>query len=265
MKKIITLVMTLVLAVSAVMPVMAAEEEERRERTVFQTDTFTTRKGNYLSVYDGNIREYKNGEWSECNYTYLCYCTQLYHVLEDTTEDNFYSAFFKDEYDEYAVYSDCSTSMENTFCYEKSKIMKNLSPFLNEKEMEIEEVFNNKKTNLYGLLKSFNSEVFEGVEYNYTCIMPEKTPIIITDLWDIKGESMENYRFAGSIIFCVPYASTNKEGVLHCEEFVNDILWSHPLCPASTSISIVYTDNVIARYSNGYHNDMEGCITIYVP
>lgn len=264
MKKIITLVMTLVLAVSAVMPVMAKEEEERRERTVFQTDTFTTREGNYLSVYDGNIREYKNGEWSECNYTYLCYCTQLYHVLEDSTEDNFYSAFFKDQYDEYAVYSDCSTSMENTFCYEKSKIMKNLSPFLNEKEMGTEDVFRNKKTDLYGLLTSFNHE-FMDEKFDYICIMPKKTPIIITDLWDTKGEDMDKYRFAGSIIFCVPYASTNKEGVLHCEEFVNDILWNHSLCPASTAIYLVYTDEVIARYSDGYHNDMEGFIDIYVP
>lgn len=265
MKKIIILAMTLILAASAVMPVMAAEEEARRERTVFKTDAFTSRKGDYLSVYDGNIREYKNGEWSECNYTYRYYCTQLYHVLEDTTEDDFYSAFFKDRYDDYVVYSDCSASMKNTFCYERSKIMKNLSPFLNEKEMKIEEVFNNKKTNLYGLLKSFNSEVFEGVEHSYMCIMLKKTPIIITDLLDIKGESMENYRFAGSIIFCVPYSSTNKEGVLHCEEFVNDILWNHSLCPASTAIYLVYTDEVIARYCNGYHNDMEGFIDIYVP
>lgn len=60
MKKIIILAMTLILAASAVMPVMAAEEEERRERTVFETDTFTAREGDYLSVYDGNIREYKN-------------------------------------------------------------------------------------------------------------------------------------------------------------------------------------------------------------
>ena len=33
----------------------------------------------------------------------------------------------------------------------------------------------------------------------------------------------------------------------------------------SCSINIVYTDEVIARYSNGYYNDMEGCIKIYVP
>ena len=263
MKKIIILAMTLILAASAVIPVMASEKEEWRERTVFETDTFTAREEDYLSVYDGNIREYKNGEWSECNCTYLCYCTALYHVVEYTTEKDFYSAFFN-QYDyDYAIYSDCSSSMSETFCYEKSQIMRNLLPFL--KEKEIKDVFKNQKTDLYGLLKSFDSEVFEGVGYSYTCIMPEKTPIIITDLWDIKGEGMENYRFAGQIIFCVPYASTNKEGVLHCEEFVNDILWNHSLCPASTSISIVYTDNIIARYSNGYYNDMEGCITIYAP
>lgn len=263
MKKIITLAIVLIFAVSAVMPVMAAEEEEQRERTVFKTDTFTSREGDYLSVYDGNIREYKNGEWSECNDIGLCYCTQLYHVLEETTEKDFYSAFLKSEDDDYAIYSDCSTSMRETFCYERSHIMTNLSPFL--KEKEIEDVFKNKRTDLYGLLKSFDSEVFERVSNSYTCIMPEKTPIIITDLWDIKGESMENYRFAGQIIFFVPYASTNKEGVLHCEEFVNDILWNHSLCPASTAICLVYTDEVIARYCNGYHNDMEGFITIYVP
>lgn len=263
MKKVITLAMTLILALSTVMPVMASEKEERRERTVFETDTFTTREGDYLSVYDGNIREYKNGEWSECNYTNLCYCTQLYHVLEYTTEKDFYSAFFN-QYDyDYAIYSDCSSSMSETFCYEKSQIMKNLLPFL--KEKEIKDVFKSQKTDLYGLLKSFDSEVFEGVGYSYTCIMPEEALIIITDLWDIKGESMENYEFATKIIFCVPYASTNKEGVLHCEEFVNDILWNHSLFTASTSISIVYTDRVIASYSNGCLNDREGSITIYVP
>ncbi len=181
MKKIIILAMTLILAVSAVMPVMAYEKEEWRERTVFKTDTFTSREGDYLSVYDGNIRENKNGEWSECNCIGLCYCTQLYHVLEDTTDKDFYSAFLKSKYDDhgiycddsagfahvgcmvacddYTIYSDCSTSMTKTFCYEKSQIMRNLSPFL--KEKEIEDVFKNKRTDLYGLLKSFDSEVFE--------------------------------------------------------------------------------------------------------
>lgn len=119
MKKIIALAMILILSASAVMPVMA-KEDERRERTVFETTYFKEREGEYLSVYDGNIRELKNGEWSECNGLGLCYCTQLYHVLEDTTEDNFYSAFFKDRYDDYVVYSDCSTSMQQTFSYEKS-------------------------------------------------------------------------------------------------------------------------------------------------
>lgn len=286
MKKIITLAIVLIFAVSAVMPVMAAEEEEQRERTVFKTDTFTSREGDYLSVYDGNIRENKNGELSECNCMGICYCTQLYHVLEDTTDKDFYSAFLKSKYDDhgvycddsapfayvgcivdydddYAIYSDCSTSMTETFCYEKSQIMRNLSSFL--KEKEIEDVFKNQKTDLYGLLKSFDSEVMEDVGHSYTYIMPEKMPIIITDLWDVKEESMENYKFVGQIIFCVPYASTNKEAVLHCEEFVNDILWNLSPFTTSTSINIVYTDEVIARYSNGYYNDMEGCIKIYVP
>lgn len=263
MKKIVTLVITLVLAVvSAVMPVKAAEEEERRERTVFETDSFTSREGSYLSVYDGNIREIKNDEWSECNCIGLCYCTLLCHVLEEAPEDDFYSAFFDE--DDYIVYLDCSTSMQQAFSYEKSRIMKNLSPFLNEKEIAVEDVFNNKKTDLYGLLKSFNAE-FMDEKFDYTCIMPEKTPIIITDLWDTKGEDQEKYRFAGSLIFCVPYASTNKEGVLHCEEIVNDILWNHSLWPTRTAIYLVYTDEVIARYCNGDHNDMEGSIKIYIP
>ena len=138
MKKIIILAMTLILAASAVIPVMASEKEEWRERTVFETDTFTAREEDYLSVYDGNIREYKNGEWSECNCTYLCYCTALYHVLEYTTEKDFYSAFFN-QYDyDYAIYSDCSSSMSETFCYEKSQIMRNLLPFLKEKEIKEE-------------------------------------------------------------------------------------------------------------------------------
>ena len=137
MKKIIILAMTLILAVSAVMPVMAAEED------------------NYLSVYDeeGDIR--------------------VYHLLEDSTESDFYSAFFDE--DDYRVYSDCSTSMQQTFFYEKSKIIKNLSPFLNEKEMEIKDVFKNKKTDLYGLMASYKDMSIEERSI---------TPIIITDLWD---------------------------------------------------------------------------------
>ena len=212
MKKIIILAMTLILAVSEVMPVMAAEED------------------NYLSVYDeeGDIR--------------------VYHLLEDSTESDFYSAFFDE--DDYRVYSDCSTSMQQTFFYEKSKIIKNLSPFLNEKEMEIKDVFKNKKTDLYGLMASYKDMSIEERSI---------TPIIITDLWDTECEDMEN-SITGTIVFCVPYASTNKEGIVHCEKVVNDILWYND----AELIYVVYTDEVIIRYCAAYHSD-KGWIEIYVP
>ena len=248
MKK-ITLALVIIIVMSTTMPVMAAEE-----KVIF----------GHLSVYRQSIRENIKGKDTDCDCIGLCYCTQLYHILEDTTEYDFYSAFLNGNHLLYPlgeVYQDCSSSMEKIFGYEKNNIIKNLTPFLNEKEKDIEYVFKNKKTNLYGLLSSFNNEIIGEA----TSTNPREIPIIITDLWDTEGKEEETFMYNGEIIFCVPYASTNKEGVLHCEEVINNLLWNHSLIPGSMSIYVIYTDEVIVEYSNGYRNGEEGFITIYVP
>lgn len=236
------------------MPTMCIAKEEEVEPRV-ESD-LSVYKTNYLSVYERSIRENIRGEWGDCDCLGLCYCTRLYHILEDTTENNdFYSAFLNGDYLVYPlgrVYLDSSISMKETFSYEKDNIMKNLSSFLNEKNIEIEEVFKNQKTNLYGLLQSYNNS------------KKREIPIIITDLWDTEGEEL--FKYEGNIIFCVPYASTKKEAVLHCEEVINNLLWNHHGRFLSfNSIYLIYTDEIIVKYSNVYRNGEEGCITIYVP
>lgn len=256
MKKLMILAVAIIFAMSPKMSVKAEEEQE----TIVETDVSILEKPQ-LSVYAQNIRENINGEWADCDCGFLCYCTGLYHILEDSTEEeDFYLTFFKGKHFIYPlgeVYQDCSSSMEETFCYEKEKIIKNLSPFFNEED--IKDVFKNEKTDLYGLISSFKSEnIGEQV-----IIMPEETPIIITDLWTVADE--EKFICDGEFVFCVPYASTNKEGVLHCEDVINNLLWNHSWIPGSISIYVVYIDEVIFNYSNGYHNGDEGYIEIYVP
>lgn len=271
MKKLITLTLAVIFIMSAAIPALAVQRREeathKEEKQVFETDLSVCKEGS-ISVYGGSIRENIKGEWADCDCYGLCYCTQLYHVLEDTTKDDFYSAFLNGDYFSRPlgkVYQDCSSSMEETFNYETSKILKNLSPFLDESRKNVEDIFKCKKTtNLYGFLASFQHKVIDKT----TVTMPSKTPIIITDLWDTEGVEDESFQYSGDIIFCVPYASTNKEGVLHCEDVVNNILWNHSwslVSIASISIYVVYTDNVIVEYSNGYRNAESGHITIYVP
>lgn len=273
MEKLTALVLAIVLATAATaitestetkVPVVAVDEEE--EPIVVKG--LSVHEKDYISVYKNQgIREYIKGEYVKCDcspWASLCYCTPLYHVLEDKTEDNFYSSFFNGDYLIYpigGVYLDCSSSMEETFCYEKSKIIKNLSTFLNEKERNIETIFKNQKTGLYGFLHSLDRQISGDL----IITAPKEIPIIITDLWDTEENEVEPFRYWGEIIFCVPYASTNKEGVLHCEEVVNDILWNYILMPGSMSIYVVYTDDVIAEYSNGYYNGRQGYMEIYVP
>ncbi len=256
MKKLIMIAIAIILVMSTIIPVMAAEEKFKTDLSVFKEKALT------LSVYNRNIRENKKGERANCDCIVSCSCTRLYHILEDTPEDDFYSVFFDNQVVRPlgGIYQDQSSSMEETFCYEKSNIIKNLSPFL--KEKDIEDVFKNKKTNLYGLLSSFNNKIsFERI-----ITIPREVPVIITDLWDTaESEEKELLRYEGEIVFCVPYASTNKEGVLHCEEVVNDLLWNHGWLPGGMAIYVIYTDEVIIEYSNSYHNLEEGFIKIYVP
>ena len=256
MKNIIILVIILVM--STTMYVMAVGEAE----TKFETDLSVCEKGE-LSVYRQGIRENIKGEWADCDCSYLCFCASLYHVLEDSSEEDFYAAFFKGDYFIHPlgkVYQDCSSSMEETFAYERFKIIENLSIFLNEEGKEIENVFKNQKTDLYGLLGSLNKEIMGDT----IITMLDDIPIIITDLWNTAKEQ-EDFRYDGEIIFCVPFASVDKQAVLHCEDFVNNLLWNHNWIPASMSVYVVYTDEVIVEYTNCYHNGFEGDITIYVP
>lgn len=259
MKKIIVFVVTIFLAMTT-MPVMAKEDV----KTVFEIDTDKhVCETGALSVYGNEIREEVKGELAECDCGWLCFCTQLEHIVEDTTKD-FYSTFFEGDHLDYpfgTVYEDCSSSMEQVFSYEKGKILKNMSPLFDANELEIKEVFRNEKTDLYGILDSFEKEYFGELIIS----MPSEVPIIITDLWDTAGKEESFKYFDGQVVFCVPYASSNKEGVLHCEDFVNNLLWNHDWIPGCMSIYIVYTDEVIVRYSNGLYNGIEGYIEIYVP
>lgn len=274
MDKLTALVVAIVLATAATaitettetkVPVVTVDE---KEEPIVVKDLSEYEK-NYISIYDiQRIREYINGEYVKCDcspWAALCHCTSLYHILENKTEDDFYSVFFNGDYLIYpigGVYSDCSSSMQETFCYEKSKIIKNLLPFLNEKGRNVETIFKNQKTDLYGFLHSLDRQIISG---DLVITAPKEVPIIITDLWDTEENEVEPFRYWGEVIFCVPYASTNKEGVLHCEEVVNDILWNYNLMACSIGIYVVYTDDVIVKYSNGYYNGRQGYIEIYVP
>ena len=260
MKKLITLGLSLILVMSMTMPVRASE----REGGIFKKDLSVCKDGE-MSVYRQNIREFINGQWKECECWGLCSCAQAYHVLESTKQEDFYSAFFNGEYCASPIgniYQDCSSSMEETFRYEKSKIIKNLSSFFNEKD-EIE-VFKDTSTNLYGLLGSFKKEVIEEIE-EVTITSPGEVPVIITDLWDTEGKEEELLVYNGEIIFCVPYASTNKEGVLHCENVINNLFKNYTWIPGSMSIYVVFTDEVIVHYNNGYLNGSYDFIEIYIP
>ena len=251
MKKIITFIAIIMVALTTT-PVMA-------------DDSISDEEQYHLSIYDTNIRENINDdETVKCDCFDLCSCTQKYHLLENAKQDDFYLAFFNSElvYPLEGVYQDASSSMEKFFGYETNKILKNISPVLNEKQKNIEYVFKNKKTDLYGLLSSFctNDDVFS----------PSQTNVIITDLWDTKGIK-ENFFYYGQIVFCVPYESSNKEAVLHCEDVVNDLIFNHNHSRfgvggiSSFSIYLVYTDKTIVEYSNGSFNGSDGYMKVLVP
>lgn len=253
MKKLITLALAIILAMSTTMPVMA---EEKDTDPIFEVDLSVCKDGE-LSVYRNTIREIIKEEWADCNCVGMCECTLLFHVLEDTTETDFYSAYFNDYLDT-EVYLDCSSSM--ILFFRNAKIIENISTFLNENKKEIQNVFHNGETNLYGLLNSFETEkIGETI-----VVTPEKTPIIITDLWDTSSKE-ESFYYWGNVVFCVPYKSTDKEGVLHCENVVNDLLTNHSLFPRTLAIVIVYTDEVIVSYREEITFSDAGMIEIYVP
>lgn len=249
MKKILTFV-TIIMVTLTTTPVMA-------------DDSISDEEQYHLSIYDTNIREHINDDKAvKCDCLGICRCTQKYHLLENPKQGDFYLTFFNNElvYPVEGVYQDVSSSMEKNFGYETNKILKNISPVLNEKQKNIEYVFKNKKTDLYGLLSSFctNDDVFS----------PSQTNVIITDLWDTKGVK-EKFFYYGQIVFCVPYASTNKEAVLHCEDVVNDLIFNHSSFGvggiSSICIYLVYTDKTIVEYSNGTFNGSDGYMEVLVP
>lgn len=97
---------------------------------------------------------------------------------------------------------------------------------------------------------------------------PNETIIIISDLWDTSKIENEFY-YHGNLIFCVPYNSTDKEAVLHCETVVNKLIYDHNGFGLggedSIDIYIVYMDKTIVKYSNGSFNASNGYIEILVP
>ena len=254
MKKSIALLVAVVLAMSTVTNVFAKEED----KPVFETDVLSSYEEGYISVYGQKIHD-QNEERASVNCIGLCDCIELYHILERSPDANFYSSFF---YGNYLVnpigkvYKDCSGSMTKLFSTETSNILNNLSPFINQQGKKIKDIFKYGNSNLYAFLDSFKKK-----SYN----QPDKVPIIISDLFNTDYDNESNWLYDGEIVFCVPFASTNKEYVLHCEKIVNDILWNHSFMLGDIYIFVVYTDNVIVEYSNGYFNGNAGFIKIYVP
>ena len=254
MKKSIALLVALILAMSTVTNVFAKED--------FVPALPSNGEG-HLSIFSEKTREYKNGEWADCGETTLCHCIQLYHVLESSPDANFYSSFFHGDYIVNpigTVYKDCSSSMSTLFPIGTSKIINNLSPFINEEKKNVKDIFKNKESDLYGFLNSFKKTNV----CDYIINIPDKVPIIISDLFN-RNCNESNWLYCGEIVFCVPFASSNPEYVLQCEKVVNDILWNHSFLLGYISIFVVYTDDVIAEYSNGYFNGDRGCIKVYVP
>lgn len=254
MKKIATFLVTIILVTLTTVPIKAENSTKYEERQ-------------HLSIYDKNIREHVNGHIidsnSICKLTGECHCYQKYHLLENSTKEDFYSVFFNSEQLNYVpfegIYQDASDSMTKNFSYETKKITENISTVLNEKQLKIKPVFANSKTNLYGLIGSFcNDDVFS----------PNETIIIISDLWDTSKIENEFYYY-GNLIFCVPYNSRDQEAVLHCEDVVNKLIYDHNGFGLggedSIDIYIVYMDKTIVKYSNGSFNASNGYIEILVP
>lgn len=76
-------------------------------------------------------------------------------------------------------------------------------------------------------------------------------------------ETLKSVTFCNTLICCVPYESTNKEAVLHCETFANKVLdkglW------LQSAVYIVYTDEVVIEYHNRDWQFGGGGINIYIP
>lgn len=196
-----------------------------------------------------------------------------YHIMNQYSEKeqkdiNFYTAFFENEIlfsrEISTIYMDCSYSMDKTFGDEKEKIMQNLNQFISKNEIVVEEVFKNAETHLYSLLDSI-------AEKNSNDWFQKKSDIfshvIVTDLCDTGDatidEALKSPTFSNFVIFCVPYESTNKKAVLHCETFANEVLdrglW------VQSSVFIVYTDEVVVEYHNKDWQFGPGGINIYLP
>ena len=125
MKKIATFLVTIILVTLTTVPIKAENSTKYEERQ-------------NLSIYDKNIREHVNGHIidsnSTCKYTGECHCYQKYHLLENSTKEDFYSVFFNSEQLNYVpfegIYQDASDSMTKNFSYETKKITENISTVL---------------------------------------------------------------------------------------------------------------------------------------
>lgn len=196
-----------------------------------------------------------------------------YHIMNQYSEKghqdiNFYTAFFENEISSLreisTIYLDCSYSMDKTFTDEKEKIMQNLDQLISKNEIVVEEVFKNAKTHLYSLLDSIAGENNNDWFQKKTDIFSH---VIVTDLCDTGDiaidETLKIPTFSNFVIFCVPYESTDKKAVLHCETFANEVLdrglW------VQSSVFIVYTDEVIVEYNNKDWQFGPGGINIYIP
>lgn len=132
------------------------------------------------------------------------------------------------------IYIDNSESMKNTFKEEYLDIVPLMAPYIYIKSdpQNIEKVYISEKgkTALYKYLNNLE---------------PSGTTLIVTDLWDTCSIPLETANNK-SVIFFVPYKSSNAEGVEHCETVISDILdkWEN------SSIFIAYLDDVIVEYNN---------------
>lgn len=256
MKKTTTILIVIILATLTTMPIKASDSVTDEERY-------------HLSMYGNYIRDnISKEEYIDtnpfCKWTGICNCTQKYHLLNESTQNDFYSAFFNNEEFSYLpfeeIYQDTSSSMTSNFEYETEKIVKNISPILDEKKLEIKPVFENSKTNLYKFIGSFCNK-----ENKFS---PEKTIVIISDLWNT-SKFEDEFEYSGNLVFCVPYESTNKEAVLHCEDVANNLILNHNKFGIGgmdiIDIYIVYMDQTIVKYSNGFFNGNDGYVDILVP
>lgn len=256
MQKFRTIILLIVLAVSMYCAPISIGKSYNPivvEATTLEED-LSLWKEDWLSIYSSNEE-----------------MIRTYHIMDEYSKRkqqyiNFYTAFFENEISSYCgistIYIDCSYSMDRTFFDGKEKILQNLDQFVSKNELCVKEVFKNTETHLYSLIDLLAKENMNAWE-NGTDLYNN---IIVTDLFDTGNnidETLKSVTFCNTLICCVPYESTNKEAVLHCETFANKVLdkglW------LQSAVYIVYTDEVVIEYHNRDWQFGGGGINIYIP